>query len=210
MTLSITKKLAFDEINDYSGPPGKIKIAAAMHRLLENKDFASITTAEISKNSGVNESMIYRYFNDKRGLLHYILGRYLEVTYKGIVDSLDGLTSAVDKLQAVIRGTVGFYLHNGTFAKILFLEVRNFPGYWESDTYKMVKRYTQLYTDIIEQGLASGEIRPDIEPWHIMQSLLGTVEHMILPSLIFRKALDVDACTEAISKLILDGLRTQR
>ncbi|MCG6911454.1 MAG: TetR/AcrR family transcriptional regulator [Deltaproteobacteria bacterium] len=210
MKACFTRKLAFSEINDHSGPPGKIKIAAAMHRLLETKDFSSITTAEISKQSGVNESMIYRYFNDKRGLLHYILAQYLEISYKGIIDSLNGLEGAVDKLTEVTRCTFGFYIHNATFAKILFLEVRNFPGYWESDTYQFVKRYTQLYRQIIEEGHAAGEIRPDIEKWHVMQALLGTIEHMVLPSLIFQRPLDVDVCTEAVYKLVLEGLKGKR
>ena len=51
-------------------PPGGIKIAMALRDLLENKDFNSITTAEIAQASGVNEALIYRYFGSKRDLLH--------------------------------------------------------------------------------------------------------------------------------------------
>lgn len=210
MKRDFAKKLEFSEIDNLPGPPGKMKIAAAMYKLLESKDFSSITTAEISKLSGVNESMIYRYFNDKRGLLHYILARYLESTYKGVIDSLEGLESAIDKLKEVVRSTLGFHDHNRTFAKILFFEVRNFPGYWESETYQLVKKYTQLYTEIIEEGFASGEVRSDVTRWHIMQSLLGTVEHMILPCLIFQRPLDVDGCTDAVYKLLLKGLKANR
>ena len=52
------------------GPPGKIKLAKALRVLLEEKDFNSITTAEIASTAGTNEALIYRYFGDKRGLLH--------------------------------------------------------------------------------------------------------------------------------------------
>ncbi|MEK6196201.1 MAG: TetR/AcrR family transcriptional regulator, partial [Deltaproteobacteria bacterium] len=54
-------------------PPARLKLAAAMRRLLRTKDFNSITTAEISRTAKANEALIYRYFKDKRGLLHHVL-----------------------------------------------------------------------------------------------------------------------------------------
>ena len=65
-------------IPTHSDPPGKVKIAEALKILLREKDFNSITTADISRTSGVNEALIYRYFKDKRGLLHDVLAEYLE------------------------------------------------------------------------------------------------------------------------------------
>ena len=63
---------------NHSDFPGKIKIAEALKILLSEKDFDSITTTDISRTSGVNEALIYRYYKDKRGLLHEVLARYLE------------------------------------------------------------------------------------------------------------------------------------
>ena len=65
-------------IPTHSDPPGKVKIAEALRTLLREKDFNSITTADISRTSGVNEALIYRYYQDKRGLLHAVLAEYLE------------------------------------------------------------------------------------------------------------------------------------
>ncbi|MBE9545213.1 MAG: TetR/AcrR family transcriptional regulator, partial [Proteobacteria bacterium] len=58
-------------------PPGRIKIAQALKYLLEEKEFSAITTAEIAKNAGVTEALIYKYFKDKRDLLHQVLSEYL-------------------------------------------------------------------------------------------------------------------------------------
>ena len=59
-------------------PPGRIKIADALRSLLETKDFSAITTAEIAKHAGVTEALIYKYFKDKRDLLHQVLAEYIE------------------------------------------------------------------------------------------------------------------------------------
>ena len=65
-------------------PPAKLKLAAAMRQLLRTKDFNSITTAEISRTAKANEALIYRYFKDKRGLLHQVLYDYLLDFHKEI------------------------------------------------------------------------------------------------------------------------------
>ena len=54
-------------------PPGRIKIADALRGLLEQKEFNAITTAEIARSAGVTEALIYKYFKDKRDLLHQVL-----------------------------------------------------------------------------------------------------------------------------------------
>ena len=50
-------------------PPGRIKIITSFSRLMREKDFHSITTAQIAKNAQVTEGLIYKYFKDKKDLL---------------------------------------------------------------------------------------------------------------------------------------------
>ena len=59
-------------------PPGRIKITRALESLLERKEFSAITTAEIARKTGVTDALIYKYFKDKRDLLHQVLSEYLE------------------------------------------------------------------------------------------------------------------------------------
>ena len=47
-------------------PPGRVKIADALRTLLEQKEFNAITTAEISRQAGVTEALIYKYFKESR------------------------------------------------------------------------------------------------------------------------------------------------
>ena len=86
-------------------PPGGIKIMQAMRELLQGRNFESITTAEISRVAGVNEALIYRYFKDKRGLLHKILAEYFKVHLAQIQSDVDEARSAINKLKTLIKGT---------------------------------------------------------------------------------------------------------
>jgi AcrR family transcriptional regulator len=206
MAIQSVEKRISNHVKEHSDPPGKIKIADALKTLLEEKDFNSITSAEIANTSGVNEALIYRYYKDKRGLLHYILSKYLRESESQIDLYLRNINGTFSKLKQVIRHTFDTYDKNRIFAKILLIEVRNFPGYFKSETYALAKQYSSSILKLLKEGIENGEIRNDISAWHMMQAIIGAIEHLILPSLIFSRKLDIDACTENLCRILRDGI----
>jgi TetR/AcrR family fatty acid metabolism transcriptional regulator len=187
-------------------PPGKIKIAEALRILLREKDFNAITTADISRTSGVNEALIYRYYKDKRGLLHDVLAKYLENYIEKMVIDSKGIQGAANKLRKLIWDTIYLYQQDRVFAKILLLEVRNFRGYWESETYQIVRHYSEFMLNLINEGVETGEFRGDISPSHIRQIILGAIEHLCLPGVIFEYDISPDKLTEDICDTVFEGI----
>jgi len=190
-----------------SSQPSKVKLAKAMNKLLRNKDFNSITTAEIARVAGANEALIFRHFKDKRGLLHHVLHEYLLDFNADIRNDLKKEEGALNKLSCLIRNHLKMYDSNRVFAKILLLEVRNYPDYFESATYWLVKFYSKLITDIIEEGVAEGEIRDDIPPENIRDLILGGIEHFCMAAVIFKHDISVVSAAEQLRKLIFSGIK---
>ena len=193
-------------IPTHSDPPGKVKIAEALKILLREKDFNSITTADIARTSGVNEALIYRYFKDKRGLLHDVLAEYLEDYIEKIEFDRKGIKGTANKLRQLIWDTIYLYQKDRVFAKILLLEVRNFSGYFESETYQIVRHYSKTLLNLIKEGVASGEFRGDISPSHIRQIILGCIEHLCLPAVIFHYDISPDKLTADICDVLFEGI----
>jgi len=193
-------------IPNHSDPPGKIKIAEALKILLRENDFNSITTADIARTSGVNEALIYRYFKDKRGLLHDVLAKYLEDYIEKMEFDRKGIKGAVNKLRQLIWDTIYLYQKDRVFAKILLLEVRNFSGYFESETYQIVRHYAKSLLNLIKEGVDNGEFRDDISPAHIRQIILGCIEHLCLPAVIFHYEISPDKLTDDICNVIFEGI----
>ena len=189
-----------------SDPPGKIKIAEALKTLLREKDFNAITTADISRTSGVNEALIYRYYKDKRGLLHDVLAKYLEDYIEKMEFDRKGIKGAANKLRKLIWDTIYLYQQDRVFAKILLLEVRNFRGYWESETYQIIRQYGKSLLNLIKEGIDNGEFRDDISPSHIRQIILGAIEHLCLPAVIFEYEILPDQLTDAICDTVFEGI----
>ena len=152
MAILTGEKSESNHVKEQSDPPGKIKIADALKTLLKEKDFNSITTAEIAATSGVNEALIYRYYKDKRGLLHHILSKYLRESEAQIDLYLRDTHGTFSKLKKVIWHTFDTYDKNRIFAKILLIEVRNFPGYFKSETYALAKHYSSIFNSLFDSS----------------------------------------------------------
>lgn len=187
-------------------PPGRIKISKAMISLLKKKNFEAITWAEIAETAGVNEGLIYKYFKDKRNLLHDVLQEYNADFLKVLRQHLQDVEGTFNKIRTFISSTLCYYQEIPVFAKILILEVRNFPAFFKSETYEQIREYTNILLEIIEEGVKSGEIRDDIPPRYIREMIDGAIEHMCLPKVIFGQKVMTDIYTDEICKFVFSGI----
>ncbi len=188
-------------------PPGRVKITRALKLLLEKKEFNAITTAEIAKNAGVTEALIYKYFKDKRDLLHQVLREYLEQYGVQLEQDLKGIKGALNKLRKLIWSHINVYANNRVFARILLVEVRNHPDYYKSETYELVTIYSNTVLSIIQEGIREGEIRQDLPPKLIRHGILGSIEQVCLSSVIFGRDISADDLTEQLCEFIFKGIK---
>lgn len=195
--------------NKKLSPPGRIKIMKAISELMKEKDFHSITTSEIAATAGVTEGLIYKYFKDKKDLLYQVLNDLFQTFHDHIVSKIEASQSSIDKLSIIIKTSLKTYTQNRVLAKILLLEVRNSPNYFESEAYEMVKMYSRTILDIINQGMEAGEIRSDINPHALRQVLLGAIEHACLGEVIFGRELNTDQVSDHICNIIFRGAQNE-
>ncbi len=186
--------------------PGYIKIVGALKLLLKEKEFNAITWAEIARTAGVNEALIYKYFHDKRNLLYKVLRQVLEKHVAQVEEELKVTSGTLNKLRKAILAHFNAYSEDRIFAKILVLEVRNYPDYFQSETYELVKHWANSILEIIEEGMRNGEIRSHISPRHLTQMILGGIEHLCLPEIILGREFSPDTLTEELCEFIFHGI----
>jgi AcrR family transcriptional regulator len=189
-----------------SWPPGRVKIVNALRGLLAAKDFASITTAEIAKNAGVTEALIYKYFKDKRDLLYQVLAEYLLHYKKQAEADLAGIDGGLDRLKKIIWTHISFYATDRVFAKMLLLEVRSYSDYYVSEPYALVREYSDVVLGVVKHCMAEGVFRDDLAPELIRQVILGSIEHVCLTGVALDREIDPDPLTEDLYACLMHGL----
>lgn len=190
-----------------TNPPGRIKIMRSFSTLMKEKDFHSITTAEIAGNAGVTEGLIYKYFKDKKDLLYQVLNEHFKAFQAKVEASVAEKSTCIAKLETIIFSSLESYTENRVFARILLLEVRNSSVYFDSGAYGMVKKYARTILDIIRQGIETGELKADTDPYLLRKVILGAIEHACLGEIIFDKELDVETASSGITNIVFYGVK---
>lgn len=192
--------------NNKTHPPGRIKIINALRTLLESKDFSSIRIAELAQTAGVTEPLIYKYFKDKRDVLHALLQEYLETKFNLALKELDRVPGALRRLELFISSYIAAYNEDRVIARVILLEVSNSYDYYESQPYRILKKYGGLITKIIEEGVNEGTIRDDISPISLRNLLFGSLDRACLNPIIFNKPINVEALSRDMTRLIFDAI----
>jgi len=189
-----------------SHPPSRDKIYHAFRLLLEEKGYNSITTALIAETAGVNEALIFRYFENKRGLLYQVLADDMETFQSEIRVDLKGIKGAGNKLRKLIWSQIHYLDENRAFARMLLLEITNFPDFFISESFEFIRAYNRIVLGLIREGVESGEIRNDIDPSVIMNIILGGIHYLCLPRVVNNSDLDVDTAAHELFETILSGI----
>ena len=191
---------------DPSSPPGRTRILNSLAVLLEQREFNSITTAEIAREAEVTEGLIYKYFRDKKELLFQVLRELFQVVVDGIEHDLSASRGSLNKLQTFIQASVASYARSRVFSKIILLEVRNSPKFFESEAYGLVRQYSRILQRILEEGIAAGEIARDVDITSLRQLIFGAVEHACLSAIIFDREIDIEQVTARLCRIIFFGI----
>jgi len=190
-----------------TNPPGRIKIMTSFSLLMAQKDFHSITTAEIAKNAGVTEGLIYKYFKEKKDLLYHVLNEHFLNLQVKIDQKLTQEQTCIEQLEIIIFSSIESYADNRIFSKILLLEVRNSLDFFDSCAYEMIRKYSRTILEIIEKGIKNGELKRDMNPYILRKVILGAIEHACLGEIIFGKDLDIESVSTGIATIVFDGAK---
>ncbi|MFH2092583.1 MAG: TetR/AcrR family transcriptional regulator [Pseudomonadota bacterium] len=173
--------------------------------LMAQKDFHSITTAQIAKTANVTEGLIYKYFKDKKDLLYQVLNEHFYEFQAKIENRIANEATCIRQLEVVIYTSLESYAENRIFSKILLLEVRSSLEFFKSCAYEMVQKYSRTILEIIQKGKKNNEIRSDIDAYTLRKVILGSIEHACLGEIIFGRELDIDRVSSDISTIIFSG-----
>lgn len=189
-----------------TSPPGRTRIMNSMIRLLDKREFNRITTAEIARDAEVTEGLIYKYFRDKKDLLYQVLMELFQQVIDRIAGEIAGAHGSHEKLRTFIRASVASYAESRVFSKIILLEVRNSPSFFDSDAYGLVRQYSKMLAQILQEGMDAEELAPDIEIGPLRQIIFGAIEHACLASIIFNREIDIDRVTGQLCRVLFCGI----
>ena len=112
--------------------------------LFSDKGYDAVSTSAISKHAGVSEGLIFRHFNDKKGLLNSLLEIWI-VKFEQHLHAIESIEKTDQKIQAVME--LPFRLDEADYPywKLVY------SLKWQNN--KMIGEYMLTLKDLLEKSL---------------------------------------------------------
>jgi TetR/AcrR family fatty acid metabolism transcriptional regulator len=188
----------------------KEKILKAAERIFAQKGFQETTISDVAQEAGVSDATIYEYFTSKEELLFSIPGETARKGKEVIELHLKYIRGAANKLRAVIYHYLEFYQREHDYASVAMLILKQNRKFLETKVYQDVREMSRLIIKVINEGAASGEFKPHIDPYLARSMILGTIEHMVIRSILLGKPKNLLDFVDPLTDLLVDGLNRQR
>ncbi|MFD2874385.1 TetR/AcrR family transcriptional regulator [Mucilaginibacter ximonensis] len=186
----------------------KDHILDVAERVFSEKGFDGASTRLISGEAGVNMAMLNYYFGSKEGLFLAVFQRKI-ASFQNILQNLgnDETISAWAKMEQYIEMYGDKVVNNNCFQKLLYQEMGMNRGNDLSDKLRdmLLKNVTEL-TKILNEGVASGEFKKDIDIAMVIATLYGTKNYIINTPMMAEPLLGYDITDE---KMIETRLKPQ-
>ena len=167
--------------------------------------YKNTSMAEIARTAGVSEGTIYEYFRNKENLLISIpenkLGKLLA--------QLDG-NELKDELQKTIHTIFKFHSENRDYSTVLVLMLRPNRNFYYSESNEIIKKIFAIIKKYIAAGQNRGMFRQNLDPSVYKALLFGSIDHVIIPWIIFNRDYNLDKVGNEVSKLFISAISCDR
>jgi AcrR family transcriptional regulator len=140
-------------------------------RLFAARGYHGVTTAEIAREAGVSEPILYRHFASKRDLYRACLESSQRQLREAVERAIAETPDPADWIEALARTAIAFH-RRGVVPPALWMQAVNEAGEeteLRSDVRKQMREAHALVAGIIRRGQERGGIArdrdPDAEAW---------------------------------------------
>jgi TetR/AcrR family fatty acid metabolism transcriptional regulator len=186
------------------------KILEISTELFSKKGYSQTTINDIANRANINDSALYQLFESKDDILLTIPFQKLKLFLGSVLEHLQGLKGPDEKLRKLVWHQLNFFQNNRDYATILLLELRANPKFYLSPAYELIKQYSNVLLNIIEDGKREGIFRAEIRGQLVRDMIFGTLDHVTLPWIIFERESNLTEKNDGICDLVLNSIKAKR
>ncbi|MFK0570170.1 TetR/AcrR family transcriptional regulator [Endozoicomonas sp.] len=187
------------------------EILTSAREVFEARGYEKATVAEIASRAGIVEGTVFSYFPSKRVLVLKVMEQFYQQITQRIEEGIQGVKGTRERFYFVTWNHLNIMTQNRALCGVILNESRGVDQELSPQVRALNRRYTEVVTKITKEGIARGELRPDISITLVRNTLFGTLEHYLWGIYLDSKTtetplLDIHQTSQQITQLIFDGI----
>ena len=176
-------------------------INAAISLFAEN-GFNDTSMLQIARRADVAEGTVYEYYGSKQNLLIRIPDEKLGELY----DHICGNTLE-NEIREILSKLFRFYNDEKNYTTILVLMLRTNKEFHHSEGIRIIEKIFGVIREMIARGQAESKFKADLDLNLCQDLLFGTIDHIIIPWIMFNRDYSLLALGEEFTRLFLNAIR---
>ncbi len=149
------------------------EILAAAAKVFARRGYHGASTQDIADVLGIRQASVYYYFDSKEAALEAVCADGVEDYVSRAQAVLKSDATASDKVARLVIHHLSPVVERQDFTLVFLGERRFLPEPARKRIRAIERRYERIIQQVIEQGIASGEFRPDLDARMATLALLG-------------------------------------
>jgi AcrR family transcriptional regulator len=177
----------------------RILLSAA--QLFAESEFDLVLIDEIASHAGVGKGSVYRQFKSKEELYAAAVIEGFTELQREIRMALAGCTSVREQIATIVQHTVRFFWSRRQFFALL-RDPKALPPSQERQYRAQRNDLSRLISEVLDEGVRSGAMRPLIDTRLSAESLLGMMRGI---NRYAREYATPDRTIDIVTSIFLDG-----
>ncbi len=175
----------------------------AATRIFARDGIAKARMAEIAAAAGISVSSIYDYYSSKEGLAYEIPIRRLAQFYAEFLAQAPSLTTMRERLHLFLSMATDYARRNPDWARLLYLEIWPSVLIEEARVRRAVDDFGRIVVAMIREGSRRQEWDTQLDPYRTATILMGSITHMIITWLLYRRPENLSKATKPMVDQLL-------
>ena len=188
-----------------SGKPQQIIDAAI--RVFARTGYYSSRVSDIAREAGIASGTIYLYFKTKDEILVTLfrekMAEWVDLVRREIATEPD----PVAKLRRLVALHFSVLESSPDLAEVVQVELRQGHKFFRGASAHEISAYFALIGGVLEEGIATGQIRPDVPVKLATKMLFGAMDQVATSWVLGKRAYRLSDAAEAVATIFLRGVK---
>ena len=187
--------------------PGKPQqIIDAAIRVFARTGYYNSRVSDIAREAGIASGTIYLYFKTKDEILVTLFRDKMAEWVEFVRREIAGEPDPIARLRRLVALHFNVLESNPELAEVVQVELRQGHKFFRGASAHEVSAYFTLIAGVLEEGIGSGRIRPDVPVKLATKMLFGAMDQVATSWVLGKRAYRLGDAAEAVAAIFLKGV----